>query len=234
MKPIIGVMPLYDEERESIWMLPDYLKLIERNGGIPLILPLTDNKGTLFPFLSICDGFLFTGGQDIVPSMYGEEKLAACGAQSQIRDEMERFFMKEVIARDKPLLAICRGVQLLNVIYGGTLYQDLPSEYETSLVHQMKPPYNQNQHKVELVNDSLLQQILKRDKLGVNSYHHQAIKEIGEGLEVTAVSTDGLIEGVSLPSAKFVLGVQWHPEFFDASSPENRALMAAFYSACSS
>lgn len=232
MKPLIGVMPLYDEERESIWMLPGYLELIEENGGVPLILPMTDDKSTLFPFLSICDGFLFTGGHDIAPSLYNEDKLAACGPQSLIRDELEHFFMKEVIARDKPLLAICRGVQLLNILYGGTLYQDLPSEFKTSINHQMKAPYDQIQHEVELINNSLLQQILKRDKLRVNSYHHQAIKDLGAGVEITAVSSDGLVEGIFLPKAKFVLGVQWHPEFFSASTIENRALMDAFLGAC--
>lgn len=140
--------------------------------------------------------------------------------------------MREVIAKDKPLLAICRGVQLLNALYGGTLYQDLPIEHPTSLLHQMTPPYNKIQHEVDLIGNSLLHRVLDRNKLGVNSYHHQAIKEVGNGLEVTAVSTDGVIEGISLKSAKFVLGVQWHPEFFDASTTENKALMAAFLSAC--
>lgn len=232
MKPIIGVTPLYDEERKSIWLLPGYLELIEKNGGIPLILPLTTNKEVLESFLTSCDGFLFTGGQDIDPSFYGEEKRSVCGSPCRVRDEMEGYFMREVIAKDKPLLAICRGVQLLNALYGGTLYQDLPIEHPTSLLHQMTPPYNKIQHEVDLIGNSLLHRVLDRNKLGVNSYHHQAIKEVGNGLEVTAVSTDGVIEGVSLKSAKFVLGVQWHPEFFDASTSENKALMAAFLSAC--
>ena len=146
MGPIIGVMPLYDEDRDSIWLLPGYQDLIEQNGGIPLILPLTTNKETLRPFLSICSGFLFTGGQDVAPASYGEEKQPVCGPQSLTRDEMELFFMKEVIDEDKPLLAICRGVQLLNVLYGGTLYQDLPSEYTTEIDHHMKTPYDQVQH----------------------------------------------------------------------------------------
>lgn len=232
MGPIIGVMPLYDEDRDSIWLLPGYQDLIEQNGGIPLILPLTTNKETLRPFLSICSGFLFTGGQDVAPASYGEEKQPVCGPQSLTRDEMELFFMKEVIAEDKPLLAICRGVQLLNVLYGGTLYQDLPSEYTSKIDHHMKAPYDQVQHKVDLPEDSLLQQLLQRDEMGVNSYHHQGIKDLGAGLEVTAISTDGLIEGISLPDAKFVLGVQWHPEFFNAVTVENQALMAAFLAAC--
>jgi len=232
MKPIIGIMPLYDDDRDSIWLLPGYQELIEKNGGIPLVLPLTANKETLLPFLTICDGFLFTGGQDVAPSLYDEEKRAICGEQNLTRDAMEYFFMQEVIAKDKPLIAICRGVQLLNVIYGGTLYQDLPSEYTSKIAHHMMAPYDRIQHEVELPENSLLQQLLKRNKLGVNSYHHQAIKELGEGLEVTAVSIDGLIEGVSVPSAKFILGVQWHPEFFNATTSENQALMTAFFTAC--
>ena len=96
----------------------------------------------------------------------------------------------------------------------------------------MKAPYDQVQHKVDLPEDSLLQQLLQRDEMGVNSYHHQGIKDLGAGLEVTAISTDGLIEGISLPDAEFVLGVQWHPEFFNAVTVENQALMAAFLAAC--
>jgi putative glutamine amidotransferase len=96
----------------------------------------------------------------------------------------------------------------------------------------MKAPYDQVQHKVDLPEDGLLQQLLQRDKLGVNSYHHQGIKDLGAGLEVIAISTDGLIESISLPGAKFVLGVQWHPEFFNAATVENQALMAAFLTAC--
>lgn len=232
MKPIIGIMPLYDDERDSIWLLPGYQNLVEKNGGIPLILPLTTNKATLQPFLTICDGFLFTGGQDIAPSLYREEKKKNCGTQNQVRDEMESRFMGEVIAKGKPLLAICRGAQLLNVLYGGSLYQDLPSENPTDILHQMEAPYDRIHHEVRLIENSLLHQLLKRTKLGVNSYHHQAIKDLGKGLEITAVSTDGLVEGISLSNADFVLGVQWHPEFFKADTPENQALMAAFFAAC--
>lgn len=234
MKPLIGIMPLYDADRNSIWMLPGYQTLIEENGAIPLILPLTTCKETLLPFLTICDGFLFTGGQDVSPSLYGEEKRKVCGKQNDSRDEMESFFMREVLAMDKPLVAICRGFQLLNVLQGGTLYQDLPSEKPTNVVHQMHSPYDKTQHEVLLKEKSLLWKLLNREKLGVNSYHHQGIKDLGKGIEVSAVSTDGLVEAISLPNATFVLGIQWHPEFFNASTPENRALMSAFLSACKS
>ena len=103
MKPIIGVLPLYDEVHESIWMLPGYLNLVEENGGIPLILPLTANKETWQPFLSLCDGFIFTGGQDIAPARYNEKTTDACGEVNQLRDEMEFQLMEEVIVRDKLL-----------------------------------------------------------------------------------------------------------------------------------
>lgn len=232
MRPTIGVMPLYDNERKSIWMLPGYLELVEKNGGIPLILPLTTDKEILASFFTICDGFLFTGGQDIDPSLYREKKQAVCGEQSFRRDEMECFLMKEAIAKKKPILAICRGAQLLNVLFGGTLYQDLTNDHPTAVNHQMVVPYAREQHKVSLIEGGMLHRIWQRSRLGVNSYHHQAIKDLGEGLEVTAVSTDGVIEGISLKEAAFVNGVQWHPEFFNASTPENQALMAAFYSAC--
>jgi len=234
MKPIIGVSPLYDEVSESVWILPGYLNLVEENGGIPLILPLTANKETWQPFLSLCDGFIFTGGQDIAPTRYNEKTTDACGEVNQLRDEMEFQLMEEVIVRDKPFLAICRGAQLLNVFFDGTLYQDLMSDnpQTMNLDHHMEAPYNRTQHQVELIENSLLHKILERHYLGVSSYHHQAIKKLGKELKVTALSPDGLAEGVFLPKASFALGVQWHPEFFSATTSVNQAIMKAFFEAC--
>ncbi|EOH91843.1 gamma-glutamyl-gamma-aminobutyrate hydrolase family protein [Enterococcus pallens] len=232
MKPVIGIMPLYDGQKESLWMLPGYVELIEENGGIPVILPLTDNFETLDYFLETCQGFLFTGGQDISPELYDAEKLVVCGETHQVRDTMEIYCMEKALEEDIAVLGICRGAQLLNVVAGGTLYQDLPTERSSEVVHQMKPPYDRRQHKVQLPEGTMLADILDRDSLMVNSYHHQGIKDVGEKLTVTAIAEDGLVEGIYLDENQFALGVQWHPEFFAAATQENQRLIQMFLAHC--
>lgn len=232
MKPVIGIMPLYDLERQSIWMLPGYVELIEKNGGVPLILPLTENQETLRSAMKLCDGFIFTGGQDIAPELYGEEKKDTCGDVCHERDTMDIFCLEEALRADKPVLGICRGLQLLNVVNGGTLYQDLETEGFAGNPHQMKPPYNRNQHKVTLVKDSPLFDIFKTEKLSVNSYHHQAIKKLGKNLLPAAFSEDQLIEAIYMSEKTFVVAVQWHPEFFAAETPQNKKLMTTFLAHC--
>lgn len=232
MKPIIGLMPLFDKQRDSLWMVPGYYELIEENGGIPLILPLTSNRKTLDYFIDYCDGFLFTGGHDLNPELYQETTKKGCGESCLKRDDMEAYCMQKILMLNKPLLGICRGIQLLNVIRGGTLYQDLPTEFGTSINHQMTAPYDRPQHEVQIIQNSLLCDILKRDILKVNSYHHQAIKKLGRGLTVAAEAADQLIEAVYLPDHKFVLALQWHPEFYEAGAEINKKMMFAFLTAC--
>ncbi|WP_207942266.1 hypothetical protein DOK78_000642 [Enterococcus sp. DIV2402] len=232
MSAIIGVMPLYDSEKESIWMLPNYLELIEKNGGIPLILPLTNKQETLDYFLQTCDGFLFTGGQDVSPTLYGEAMRETCGESCVLRDEMETYCLQQALALDKPILGICRGLQLLNVVLGGTLYQDLPTESSSACQHQMIAPYNRAQHKVTILPDSLLFTILGKTQVGVNSYHHQGIKRLSPQLKIAATASDGLIEAVYMSNKRFVLAVQWHPEFFEAVTKENQHLLRYFLGRC--
>ncbi|GCF95334.1 amidotransferase [Enterococcus florum] len=231
-KPVIGIMPLYDREKESLWMLPGYPALIEENGGIPLLLPLTDNLKTLDYFLETCDGFLFTGGHDVTPALYNQEPSSRCGETNRLRDTMDCYCMEKAIELDKPLLGICRGAQLLNVIAGGTLYQDLPTEKPSQLNHQMQAPYDRQQHDVQLIEGTLLAELFGKTTLGVNSYHHQGIKEIGSQLTVTALAEDGLVEAIYLPDRTFALAVQWHPEFFAPDTKENQLLLQAFLSHC--
>lgn len=232
MKPVIGIMPLYDRKKDSLWMLPGYVELIEENGGIPVILPLTDNFETLDYFLETCQGFLFTGGQDISPELYDAEKLVVCGETHPVRDTMEIYCMEKALEEDIALLGICRGAQLLNVVTGGTLYQDLPSEHATEVTHQMQPPYDRGQHKVQLVEGTMLADIFAQETLTVNSYHHQGIKDVGEKLTVTAIAEDGLVEGIYLDDNQFALGVQWHPEFFAADTEANQRLIQMFLAHC--
>lgn len=228
MGAVIGIMPLYDAEKASLWMLPGYVELVEKNGGIPVILPLTTNPEVLDYFIHLCDGFLFTGGQDVDPELYGAAKKTTCGEICTKRDQMERYCLEAIIALDKPVLAICRGLQIINSVLGGTLYQDLPTEINSTICHQMTAPYHRKQHEVTLVKESLLFDLLQKESLAVNSYHHQGIKQLSPQLAVAAIAEDGLVEAAYLPKCSFVLAVQWHPEFFDAETEVNRRLMQGF------
>lgn len=228
MKKIIGVMPLYDEEKESYWMLPGYMKALEAEGAIPFMLPLTSNPEELDYFLEICGGFLFTGGQDVSPSLYQEERKDWCGTCCVLRDEMEVYLLKRAVKQGKSVLGICRGLQIMNVCYGGTLYQDLSMEYKSNINHRMKPPYHREAHKVFVKKDTPLYEILQKEEIGVNSCHHQAIKEISPDFRAMAISEDGLIEGIYMPSETFIAGVQWHPEYFYKEDESCRKLVRAF------
>ena len=230
-KPIIGVVPLMDYQRDSLWMLPGYLNGIIRAGGVPVTLPLTSAHDVLYRAMDVCSGFLLTGGQDVSPQLYGEIPLPQCGEVSPERDAMETVLLKNALESDKAVLGICRGIQFLNVYCGGTLWQDLPTQVPSDTEHHMSPPYDRTVHQVSIIPDTKLHQILGCTALNVNSYHHQAIRELGSGLQAAAVSEDGLIEGVVMPSHRFVCAVQWHPEF---ASPEDAAaqeLIAAFIAA---
>lgn len=228
MKKVIGVMPLYDDEKASYWMLPGYMKMLEAENAIPLMLPLTSKAEELDYFLEICGGFLLTGGHDVSPSVYHAAKEPWCGLCCELRDEMERYILNRAVEQDKSVLGICRGIQFMNACYGGTLYQDLAKEHTSCINHHMKPPYDRAAHQVAVQKDTLLYDILGKEQIGVNSYHHQAVKELAPGFQTMAFSEDGLIEGIYMPSHKFIAGVQWHPEFFYETDENSRKLIRAF------
>ena len=233
-RPVIGVIPLWDEDLESVWMYPGYMDGIEKAGGLPVILPLTSDKTLLELICGMVDGLLFTGGQDIFPGIYGEETSALCGPVCAERDEMESWlFSKAVLTMDKPAFGICRGIQLFNALLGGKLYQDLPTEYKgaSPLDHQQKPPYDTPAHRVMIIPGSPLHVLLDTDAIMVNSIHHQAISELSQKLECMAIAEDGLIEAVSMPGKKFVWAVQWHPEH-SLSDGHSHKLFEAFINAC--
>lgn len=212
MSKIIGVVPLWDEKKQSVWMIPGYLEGIINSGGVPIILPFTDNKEILRKSAELCGGFLLTGGHDVSPELYGEKAVPECGAPCEIRDSMEAFLLNTAIEQDKPLLGICRGIQFVNAVLGGTLYQDIPTQYDTYTIHCQKPPYDVPAHCVTVVEDSPLFDVIHRSEISVNSYHHQAVKTLSDKLRPMAYSEDGLVEAVCIPDKKFIWAVQWHPE----------------------
>lgn len=235
-RPVIGVLPLYDDERESLWMLPGYLDGLQAAGALPLMLPLQLSEEEFSQIRGGFDGFLFTGGHDVDPALYGQERLPVCGEICPARDALETMVYRCCREADIPVLGICRGIQFINVCEGGTLWQDLPSQYsgqgERPVDHHMSPPYDRVQHRDRILPGTPLSELLGKEELGVNSYHHQAVRELGKELLPMAVSEDGLVEGVYLPGKRFIWGIQWHPEFSYKSDADALAILRAFVEAC--
>ena len=205
MKPVIGIVPLVDQEKESLWMLPGYMEGIMEAGGIPVILPLTSDADVIAQLLGTIQGVLLTGGHDVDPSLYGEKRMPECGVSCKERDEMETELLKQALEKNMPILGICRGIQFLNVHLGGTLYQDLVKQRPSTVEHHQKPPYDIPIHDVEILEDGSLYRVLNTKKLSVNSYHHQAIKRKADTLKSMAVSEDGIVEAVEMTDKKFSL-----------------------------
>jgi putative glutamine amidotransferase len=168
------------------------------------------------------------------PARFGEPRHPAVGGVSPARDGLEIALVEHALGRGLPVLAICRGVQVLNVALGGSLYQDVPSDPGTAVAHDQKAPRHEPTHRVTVVPGSRLEEVLGAGELDVNSFHHQAIKRLGRGLEAVAFcADDGLIEGTELPdSSRFVLGVQWHPEDLDPHQKAAQRLFRALIESC--
>ena len=232
MKPIIGLLPLWDDDKDSLWMLPGYMDGIRQTGGLPIMLPLTDSNDEINELTAMCDGFLFTGGHDVSPELYNESPLDGLVSSCQKRDIMESKLLNDALAADKPILGICRGIQFLNAALGGTLYQDLPLQHPSAVEHHQTPPYDVPIHDVYIKKDTPLHDLLQMDSLRVNSYHHQAIRKLSPQLEIMAASTDDLVEAVYMPSHKFVWATQWHPEFSYLTDASSRAIFSKFVEAC--
>ncbi len=230
-KPVVAVMPLWDEEKNSLWMLPGYLDGLRYAGAIPVIFPFTSDEEELSQLLDSCDGVLFTGGQDVSPALYGDKLFDDSVICCPKRDEMEGIVFRLAQKRRLPMLGICRGLQFLNAVYGGTLYQDLPTQHLTSVNHHGKPPYELPDHEVDLVPGSPLQECLGKDVIEVNSYHHQGIKDLGKGLYPMAIAPDGLVEAFYDPQSRFLWAVQWHPEFSYGVDKNSREIFSAFVEA---
>lgn len=227
-KPLVGIVPLVDEERESLWMLPGYMEGLTQAGAIPVMLPLTEDQEDLARLVEELDGVLFSGGHDVDPALYGEGPLPQCGTPCTARDKMEKILVELALEQDKPVLGICRGIQFLNAALGGTLYQDIPTQRPSDLEHHQTPPYDRPVHRVQLKRESPLAKLLGTETLEVNSYHHQGIKTLAPGLEEMARAEDGLIEAVWMPGKRFVWGVQWHPEFSWKTQEASRKILKAF------
>jgi len=232
-RPIIGVMPGYDTEKRRIYTPEDYIDGISCAGGLPLTLPLELEPGMAEQIMDTCDGFLFTGGPDIDARAYGEENMKCQGGISPRRDKLELTLASLAIDAKKPVLGICRGIQLLNTVMGGTLHQDIYSGRDPALMlkHWQDAPDWYAVHDVAICPGSLLHKIYGTDRLPVNSYHHQAVKEPAAGLIITASSSDGVAEAVECVQGQFILGVQWHPETMWRNNPIHLKLFESLVNA---
>jgi len=231
-RPKIGITGHVDKDSTSI--TTNYMDAIFACGGFPLLLPLIDDASLWQEAAQELDGFLFSGGVDVNPRLYGEEILHFCADILPARDEMELGLLKAVLPTRKPILGICRGIQLLNVGMGGTLYQDIYEQPAQTFPqqHNQKLPHHLPTHDVTISADSLLFQIVKTEKLPVNSLHHQSVKDCAPSLVVTAKTSSGMIEAVEQKEHPFFLGVQWHPERMWHADHSAKALFDAFVCAC--
>jgi putative glutamine amidotransferase len=228
--PIIGVTPLWDAERKSVWMLPDYLDGIKAAGGVPVVLPIEISEADADRIVETCDGFLFTGGQDVAPEFYGMKDATGTVVPSPERDKLETLLLSKALQADKAILGICRGLQFINAFLGGTLWQNLPSQHPSDIIHRQGKPYGIPTHKVSLNGD--LRTLLGKDALEVNTLHHQAIKDLGRDLEPMAESPDGLIEAVKMVGKRFVCAVQWHPEYMFKTDGDSLRVFSWFVRQC--
>ena len=189
----------------------EYVNAVEKAGGAPLILPVVSDMATIKAQINSCDAVIMTGGIDINPQRYGAEPKPLTGEFSDILDKYQMDALNFALRKDKPILCICRGTQLLNVVCGGTIHQDLRYYSKDVLKHAQESPRSAGSHYVKKVTGSILD-VLAGESAFVNSYHHQSIDKVGKDLRVIATAADGIIEAIQMDSKKCVFGVQWHPE----------------------
>ena len=215
MKPIIGIAISNRVKSKKIYSVinNDYIKAVQKAGGIPILIPFSNNMENIKEYTDKIQGIIFTGGEDISPLVYNEDPLKEVECIIEERDRFELELFKEVYEKQIPILAICRGLQLINIALGGNLYQDINYQIPNSYGHAPKNTLRHNlYHSVKIEKDSKLFDIFKTEDLKVNSFHHQSIKKLGNDLKITALSNDGIIEAIESTNEKFLVAVQWHPE----------------------
>lgn len=244
--PLILVTPCvqpngFEMADRSISLSNRYLQAILNAGGLPLALPTTASRAILAEAVRRADGVLLTGGDDVDSGLYAPGMdpglRAKVHVESSDRDECELRLIEETFLQRRPLLAICRGQQILNVAFGGTLVADIPSQHPSTTNHSRMDAGHDLVHEVEVLPDSMLAAITGCTRLGVNSIHHQSVDQVAPPFEVIARAPDGIIEALELNAQSramlpFLLAVQYHPERLADEFPQHRALFEAFVAAC--
>ena len=226
MKTKIGIIicGIYDSKQ---YVSDAYIQAVKSSGGLPIILPLVKSRKVIEEYVSLCDGFLFCGGGDITPLLFGQEPDYGIGETDISVDLFQIRLMKVILGSQKPVLAICRGIQVMNVACGGTIYQDLNHADFVTINHvQTSVSRRDISHKVSFVPQTKVHRLLG-DFAYTNSFHHQAIDRIGSGLIASGTTGDDIIEAIEMPSHPFAVGVQWHPENMLKTAPDMKQLFHA-------
>lgn len=224
---VVIAMPRMSTDPEPTVAQSKYIESLARAGAGMRWIELSDPEQAVQDALT-CDGLLLPGGGDMDPKFYGQARIPACGEPNLLRDAAEPLLLRAFLAADKPVLGICRGVQVMNAVLGGDLYQDIkPFEHLPHNDHWAKV------HTVTVRRGTLLSRILGQDTVLVNSQHHQAVDRVAPGFTLAALSEDGIVEAIEKPDARFCLGVQWHPEWLSDADPAMQGLFDAFVNACS-
>jgi putative glutamine amidotransferase len=233
MKPIIGVTTYLSETSKYSTVGKAYIDSVYEAGGLPINIPIVGNKSDYLDYVDLIDGLLFTGGNDIAPYFYGENPIKELHSMSSIRDEYEFSLFRSAYEKQMPIFGICRGIQLINVALGGSLYQDIHSQCPGALGHfPEKTATDELYHSIQITKNSKLHEIFGEEKIFTNSFHHQSVKMLGNNLMATALSEDGIIEAVeSTEKDRYVLGVQWHPECMTKRHPQFGKLFLHFVEA---
>ncbi len=243
-RPVIGIatqtLPGVPGERQPCWLMGrSYIEELRKVGAVPWVIPLIPHDpDTLEEIFSRLDGVFITGGVDVDPTRYGEPKSALCGTTDPDRDAVEIALLQHALRRELPVLAVCRGIQILNVTCGGTLYQDVSAQVPAALKHDFFPTPEQPSrkylaHDITVKAGSRLGHILGDAVVPVNSMHHQAIKDLAPNLAATAYAPDGIIEGVEGTAGQYLIAVQWHPEELTETQPGMARLFTTFADAAS-
>jgi len=230
MVPVIGITCHQEYSANKLTVNKNYIYAIEKNGALPLVLPDVAALDMVLNHCDIIDGLLLTGGVDVDPRYFGEQPLGTREITPE-RDSYEMALTGEFLARDKPIFAICRGLQVLNICAGGDIHQDINCQPGKVIKHMQEAPKWYPSHKISIKSDSKLSKITGKLQLQVNSFHHQSPRRVAQGFQASAWSEDGIIEAIESNSHRFVLGVQWHPEQMLART-EQKKLFQAFIKAC--
>lgn len=239
-RPVIGITAdLADDKSanapgESTFFLPRrYARALAEAGAVAVILPPTARQAEIRTALSVVDGLVISGGNfDIHPSYYGEKPIREMGVVKTIRTEFELDIADTALRKDLPVLGLCGGEQALNVVLGGSLFQDIAAQLPTAGEHQQSEKKSYGGHFVEITAGTRLYAIVRHHRLEVNTSHHQSVKALGKELIANAVADDGIIEGIESTRHTFVLGLQWHPEVLAVTRRPHRRIFSAFVAAC--